>query len=149
MNRDSARDTKQLLKDLSSFFRRTGDRIVIGNKNSQKVYLIDPASLMCIEADQNYTNWYFSDGTSLTLTYQLGVCEDLITSQVSDKQLTLARIGRSAIINFQYITQIDMTNKILVISNENHVSRKISVSEDILRIIKEATILYKEANENR
>ena len=104
MNRDSARDTKQLLKDLSSFFRRTGDRIVIGNKNSQKVYLIDPASLMCIEADQNYTNWYFSDGTSLTLTYQLGVCEDLITSQVSDEQLTLARIGRSAIINFQYIT---------------------------------------------
>lgn len=149
MNKESIRDSKQFLKKLSTFFRRTGDRIVIGNKGSQKVYLIDPASLMCIEADQNYSNWYFADGTSLTLTCQLGVCEDLITTQVSDEVLTLARIGRSAIVNFQYINQIDMTNKTLVISNQNNNIRKIAVSEDILKIIKEATILYKESNENR
>ena len=149
MNKESIRDSKQLLKKLSTFFRRTGDRIVIGNKGSQKVYLIDPASLMCIEADQNYSNWYFSDGTSLTLTCQLGVCEELITGQVSNEVLTLARIGRSAIVNFQYISQIDMTNKTLVISNQNNIVKKIAVSEDILKIIKEATILYKESNENR
>lgn len=149
MNKESIRDSKPLLKKLSSLFRRTGDRIVIGGRNSQKVYLVNPASLMCIEADQNYTNWYLSDGTSFTLTCQLGVCEELITSQVSDETLTLARIGRSFIVNFLYIDQIDITNKVLVISNHSNTSMKINVPEDILRIIKEATILYKESNESR
>lgn len=149
MNKESIRDSKPLLKKLSSLFRRMGDRIVIGNKSSQKVYLINPASLMYIEADQNYTNWYFSDGTNLFLSCQLGVCEELITSQIDCDVFTLARVGRSFIINFQYISLIDTTNKTLVLSSHNNVSKELSVSEDHLKLIKEAIIQYKEANENR
>lgn len=149
MNNELSAFTKQILKSLHEIFQRTGERIIIGNKSSQQIHLVDPTSLMCIEAEQNYTRWYFSDGTELTLLYQLHQCEEFITSQARENSLTLARVGRSSIINFQYITQLDMTNKIMVLSNRRNFAKKISVPEESLKKIKEATILYKEANENK
>lgn len=150
MEYKSVFNSKQILKNLHSIFRRTGKRIIIGSKSSQQIYLVEPASLMYIEAAQNYTDWYFSDGSQLTLTYQLNQCETFITSQLGDEDiLTIARVGRSAIVNLQYITQLDMTNKQLVISNRRGFVQKITVSEEILKKLKEAIILYKESNENR
>lgn len=150
MEYHSVSNSKQILKNLHSIFHRTGKRIIIGSKSSQQIYLVDPASLMYIEAAQNYTDWYFADGSKLTLTCQLNQCETLITNQFGDDDiLTIARVGRSAIVNLQYITQLDMTNKELVISNRRDFSQKITVSEEILKKLKEAIILYKESNENR
>lgn len=149
MEQESSAKQKQLLKSLHALFRRTGERIIIGGKSSQQIYLVNPDTLMCIEADQNYTHWYFADGTDLTLVYQLHQCETFITSQSRGDSLTLARVGRSVIVNFRYITQLDMTNKTLVISNRHNFERKISVSEESLKKLKEATILYKESNENK
>lgn len=149
MEQELSSNSKQILKSLHAIFHRTGERIIIGNRSSQQIYLVNPDTLMCIEADQNYTHWYFADGTDLTLVYQLHQCEALITSQSRENSLTLARVGRSAIVNFRYITQLDMTNKTLVISNRSNFERKISVSEESLKKLKEATILYKESNENK
>ena len=154
MEQDTTYNSKHVLKKLHALFRRTGERIVIGDSRSQQIRLVDPASIMYIKAEQNYTKWVLSDGTEFLLTCQLGTCEEFITRQICDEELTLARCGRSTIINFKYITDLDMTRKKVVISNRLNYNKdmgkiEISVPEEILKQLKEAIILYKETNENR
>ena len=79
---------------------------------------------------------------------QLHECEELISNQISEDAITLARVGRSSIVNLKYIAQLDMAKREIVISNRRNFSERISVSEESIKQLKEATLLYKESNEN-
>ncbi|MDD6581978.1 MAG: LytTR family transcriptional regulator DNA-binding domain-containing protein [Bacteroidales bacterium] len=148
MKKEKASSPKDILKRLHAIFRRTGERIIIGDKSSQQIYYVDPDSLMYIDAVQNYTNWFFSDGTKIMPNCQLHECEELISNQISEDAITLARVGRSNIVNLKYIAQLDMAKREIVISNHRNFSERISVSEESIKQLKEATLLYKESNEN-
>ncbi|MBC7865386.1 MAG: response regulator transcription factor [Bacteroidia bacterium] len=67
------------------------NRITINHAKGFKI--IDPADIMYLEGEGNYTNIYFSDGTKYVDTRSLGIYEDIL-----DKQ-RFFRIHKSHIVN--------------------------------------------------
>lgn len=69
--------------------------------------------LKYFEAEINYTNLYFEDGTHKKSGYTLKYFENLLTNE-----LQFFRIHKSFFVNINYVGKIDVENSTLVIMNE-------------------------------
>ena len=89
---------------------------IIISKGSELVRV--PADcLMYVSSEGNYSNVVTSDGRSRLVTYQLGQIEDAINDQLGDEGMTFLRLGRSLIINTEYIYLVDVTKQVLILSD--------------------------------
>ena len=64
--------------------------------------------LMYVSSDGNYSNVVTLDGEKRLVSLQLGQIEDLIGDQLGDHGGNFLRLGRSLIINVDYIYLIDI-----------------------------------------
>lgn len=88
--------------------------------------------LMYISSDGNYSNVFTSDGRCRLVSMQLGQIEDLIASQIGDSADNLMRLGRSLIINIDYIYLIDTARQQLVLSDCAGSSHELTSSREVL-----------------
>jgi len=98
-------------------------------------------SLMYVSSDGNYSNVVSADGRVHIVTIQLGQIEDLIADQLGDTGGNFLRLGRSLIINIDYIYLIDVAKQQLVLSNCKGSWHDLSASREVLAKLK----LYIEA----
>ena len=73
--------------------------------------------LMFITAEGNWSKVYNQDGHSILVGRQLGQLEQDIYDQFGDQQTPFVRIGRSLIVNKDYIYRIDTSEQTIIISN--------------------------------
>lgn len=70
--------------------------------------------LMYISSDGNYSNVVTLDGEKLLVSLQLGQIKDLIGDQLGDHSGNFLRLGRSLIINVNYIYLIDIAKQLIL-----------------------------------
>lgn len=78
---------------------------------------IPAESLVFVSSDGNYSNITTEDGRTRLVTLQLGQMEDILQDQLADAESKFLRLGRSLIINTDYIHFIDISKQELILSN--------------------------------
>ena len=89
--------------------------------------------VLYFEADGNYSHAHTLDGQDILLTYQLGAVANMIQEQLGKQGFRLMRVGRSKIVNIEYVSRIDTADNLLVLSNYNGVTVELTVSETALK----------------
>ena len=109
-------------------------RIVISK--GTELLIVPSASLMYVSSDGNYSNVVTQDGRSRLVCLQLGQIEDLIGDQLGDSVSNFLRIGRSLIINTDYIYLIDIAKQQLILSDCKGSCHELTASKEVLTKLK-------------
>ncbi len=109
--------------------------LIISNSNELVRIAVD--RVVYISSDGNYSILVQADGETRVLTYQLGELERMISEQLGVFGKVFVRIGRSLIINRQYIYHIDVSKQKLVLSDCVIVKHTLSASVAALKQLKE------------
>jgi len=97
----------------------------------------EPEKIVYILADGNYSEFYQADNQKNMLVLQLGKVEEEIDTQLGVDARLFVRIGKSYIINRNYIYHIKVQKKELVLSDMATFSYTLSPSKEALRHLKE------------
>jgi DNA-binding LytR/AlgR family response regulator len=112
------------------------ERCIIIDKGTT-FHCIAISHLVYVEADGNYSNFKMRDSKNdFTLTMQLGEMEDIIdkTRGVTN----FARIGRSLIVNLDYVRSIDLSKGKFVLSDNLYFRKELGASHIALASLKAA-----------
>ena len=93
---------------------------------------IPQEKLVYISSDGNYSNVVTVDNRQRLVTYQLGQLEGMLSEQLGEKGTNFLRIGRSLIINIDYIYLIDISKQLLVLSDCAGCYHELSASREVL-----------------
>ncbi len=105
--------------------------------SNNELYRIAVEHIIYINADGNYCNFMQSTGEIHMVVLQLGQIEQLIAKQISNAEKHFIRIGRSLIINRNYIHYINVSKQQLVLADNNLSKYTISASQEALKKLKE------------
>ena len=94
-------------------------------------------AVVLIDADGNYSVVTLTDGTEYVLTLQLGQIERKLMDFVASGDNRFIRIGKSLIINREYISYINPARQKLVLSDYRTFKREATASRDALKALKE------------
>lgn len=106
---------------------------------STELVRVPARSVVCITADGNYSVISTADNENFMLTLQLGQIERAISTMVDADDTRFIRIGKSLIINRDYVTRIDLRQQRLLMSDCHTFRRELSASRDALKQLKELT----------
>lgn len=107
-----------------------GRHIIISKGTELHRFPLD--ALVCIEADGNYSYATTLDGKKTLICLQLGQIEVLMSQQLGEDFTNFLRIGRGLIINTEYIYHIDISKKLLIMSDCRHLKIELSASREVL-----------------
>jgi DNA-binding LytR/AlgR family response regulator len=88
--------------------------------------------LVYISSEGNYSNVVTVDNRQRLVTFQLGQLEGMLGEQLGEKGTCFLRIGRSLIININYIYLIDVSKQQLVLSDCSGCYHELSASREVL-----------------
>ena len=88
---------------------------------------------MYVQADGNYVVLHFRDSSAKVLTMQLHEFEELLKNNAGNK---FSKVGRSLIVNNQYVFSINMTKQEIVISDKVMFSHTLTASKGALEDLK-------------
>lgn len=94
-------------------------------------------SIVFISSDGNYSSFVFTYGESRVVTMQLGQVERLLAIQLDRSGADFIRIGKSLIINRNFISYINLTKQQLVLSDGHATSHSLTASREALKQLKE------------
>ena len=93
--------------------------------------------IVYVSSDGNYSSFVFTYGSSRVVTVQLGQVERLLAEQLTHSGADFIRIGKSLIINRNYISYINLPKQQLVLSDGHAISHNLSASKEALKRLKE------------
>lgn len=96
--------------------------------------------VLCILADGNYSTISAVNGESRIVTLQLGQVERLIANQLTSGNTDFIRIGKSLIINRQYINYINIQKQQLALSDGKSASIMLTASKEALKQLKDLVV---------
>ncbi|MBQ0086783.1 MAG: LytTR family transcriptional regulator DNA-binding domain-containing protein [Bacteroidales bacterium] len=88
--------------------------------------------MMYVSSDGNYSNIITLDGRSRLVCLQLGQVEDIIAEQLGDNGGNFLRLGRSLIINTNYIYLVDVAKQQLILSDCKGSWHELTASREVL-----------------
>lgn len=109
-------------------------RIIISKGN--ELLRVPYDCLMFVSSDGNYSNVVTVDGKSRLVSYQLGQIEDAINDQLGDDGMIFLRLGRSLIINTEFIHFIDVGRQQLILSDCKGSFHELTASKEVLAKLK-------------
>lgn len=104
---------------------------------STELVRVRPETVVYITADGNYSAINMADGGNFVLTLQLGQMERRIASMLDDNDSRFIRIGKSLIVNRDFIAFINPTRQKLVLSDGKTFRHEVSASKEALKALKE------------
>ncbi len=104
---------------------------------STEVLRVPVDAVVSVTADGNYSALTTADGEDFVLTMQLGQIERRLAEMLNDNDNRFIRIGKSLIVNRDYITFINPTRQKLLLSDCRTFRREVSASKDALRALKD------------
>jgi len=96
--------------------------------------------VLCILADGNYSTITAVNGETRVVTLQLGQVERLIANQLTSGNTDFIRIGKSLIINRQYINYINIQKQQLALSDGKSASIMLTASKEALKQLKDLVV---------
>lgn len=93
--------------------------------------------IVLIEADGNFCDIYLLGDIKIQVTLQLGQMVTLIQEQLPDFKHLFARVGKSIVVNSNYIIDIDLTKKKILLIDYKHNKYIKDASRDALKEVKE------------
>ncbi|MDF9828844.1 LytTR family transcriptional regulator DNA-binding domain-containing protein [Parabacteroides sp. PF5-6] len=112
-----------------------GNYLIISTSND--LIRIMPDRIVYISSDGNYSNLIQADGESRLLSYQLGQIEKMINSQLESEGSLFVRIGKSLIVNRNFIHYINIAKQRIILSDATAVNYTLSASREALKLLKE------------
>lgn len=106
------------------------------NTSSELIRVPDDA-VVFIAADRNYSVITVADGSEYLLTMQLGQIERRISEMADASDNRFIRIGKSLIVNSNYITFINPARQKLVLSDCRTFRHEVSASREALKVLKD------------
>lgn len=104
---------------------------------STELIRVKSKAVVFITADGNYSAITMADGSDYVLTLQLGQIEKRISEMVDDDDSRFIRIGKSLIINREFITCINPSRQKLILSDCRTFRHDVSASREALKALKE------------
>lgn len=98
---------------------------------------IVPEKIVYISSDGNYSTLVQADGDMRMLSFQLGQLEKMLASQLGNDGNSFIRIGKSLIINRNFIYYINVPKQKLVLSDVATVNHTVTASREALKQLKE------------
>ena len=93
--------------------------------------------ILYLEADRNYTKLLLTEGIQFTFAINIGRIEEMFENQVVESKKMLIRVGKSFIINKNYILQINLPKQKLLLLTPGGKPRELVVSKEPLKWLKE------------
>lgn len=104
---------------------------------STELIRVPSDAVIYITADGNYSCITMADGGKYVLTLQLGQIERRISEMVDRSDNRFVRIGKSLIINHEFITFINPTRQKLILSDCRAFRYELSASREALKALKD------------
>ena len=98
---------------------------------------IVPEKIVYISSDGNYSTIVQANGDMRMLSFQLGQLEKMLASQLGNDGNIFIRIGKSLIINRNFIYYINVPKQKLVLSDVATVNHTVTASREALKQLKE------------
>ncbi|MBR0036231.1 MAG: LytTR family transcriptional regulator DNA-binding domain-containing protein [Bacteroidales bacterium] len=90
--------------------------------------------IVCIHANGNYSDLYLFNGTSYLLTFQLHFFDEICRKLQNNVFL---RVGKSLIVNRNYIFKIDLQSQDLILNGQNMLKEvRTKASKEALKELK-------------
>lgn len=100
--------------------------------------MIDLDQIAAIQANGNYTKVVYMTGREITLTSGVSKVAQYIAYSVQhEKSPHFVKLGRSIIINQNYLLRIDLQKQVLVLSNGGKAELRVRIPKNVLRSYKE------------
>ena len=96
------------------------------------LFRIALSQIVCFSADKNYTFLQLTNGQKLVFTFSLQKMEQYLSEKLNEDAKMFARIGKSYIINLNYVYQID------IVKQKLHLLDPVTSKSFVLEISKEA-----------
>jgi DNA-binding LytR/AlgR family response regulator len=93
--------------------------------------------ILYLEADRNYTKLLLTEGIQFTFAINLGKIESMLESQILDAKSMLIRVGKSYIINKNYILQINLPKQKLLMLTPGGKPRELVIPKEPLKALKD------------
>ena len=104
---------------------------------STELLRVPADAVVYITADGNYSAITMADGGDYVLTLQLGQIEKRISEMVDNGDNRFIRIGKSLIVNREFITFINPARQKLTLSDGRTFRHDVSASREALKALKE------------
>lgn len=104
---------------------------------SAEMVRVAPESVVYITADGNYSAITMADGERFVLTLQLGHVERRIAEMLDADDGRFIRIGKSLIVNRDYIAFIHPVRQKMILSDCRSFKHEVSASKEALKALKE------------
>lgn len=98
---------------------------------------VPPGSIVYISANGNYSSIKLANGEEFVLTLQLGQMEKRISGMVTPDDNRFIRIGKSLIVNHDFLIFINPARQKLVLSDCRSFRYELSASREALKALKE------------
>ena len=105
--------------------------------NSGELLRVPCDSVVYISADGNYSTLILTNGSNHIVTSQLGQIEQKMLKLVDKGDNRFIRIGKSLIVNKDYIAYINPTKQKLVLSDCSTFRHEVAPSRESLKALKE------------
>lgn len=106
--------------------------------NTAELVRLHSEDILSIEADGNYSNLYIVGEEERMVLGQLGQLERMIGEQLGEEASAFIRVGRSLIINRNYIYYINPSRQVLIMRDPNGRKHEIKkASHESLKSLKE------------
>lgn len=117
--------------------------------NTAELVRLCGEDIVSIEADGNYSTLYIVGEEKRVVLFQLGQLERMMGEQLAEEAEAFIRIGRSLIINRNYIFYINLNRQQLLLRDTNgRRYETVKVSHESLRKLKELIESKEERNVN-
>ena len=105
--------------------------------SSTELFRIPADALVFVRADGNYSTVTMADRSEFVLTLQLGQIEKLIHDSIDGTENDcFIRIGKSLIINRNFISHINVARQKMVLSDCRSFRHEVSASKEALKALK-------------
>ena len=107
-------------------------------KTRDELLRIRISNILYLEANRNYTKLLLTEGIQFTFAINIGKIEGMLDTQASDSRSQLVRVGKSYIINKNYILQINLPKQKLLLLVPGSKPRELIVPREPLKALKES-----------
>lgn len=104
---------------------------------STEIIRVPPDAVVYFTADGNYSAITLADGEGFVLTMQLGQIERQLAARLEAEDNRFIRIGKSLIVNRDFIAFINPQRQKMVLSDCRSFRREVSASKEALKALKE------------
>lgn len=113
----------------------TNTHLIISTSND--LLRVAASHILYISSDGNYCNFFQTGGEMRLVTFQLGQIERMIADQLPELSQNFVRIGKSLIINRNYVYYIHVPKQQLILVDGQQNRYTLSASKEALKALKE------------